>query len=1043
MNRHLREFLRKATAIVAIAALVGGQAHANPVTITQWTFVGDVLTPSTGLGTASNIGGTSSTFATGNGSGTRAWNTSTYPAKQANSGTAGVQFLFSTVGYENLTFSYDHRASGTGSRWAQLDYTLNGTDWITGFWNNNGGLAPHDTFYPFNVDLSSITGANNNANFGVRIVSIFSPQAFNENSVNSFPANTAYMRANNDAKYAPTAGAGNSTSQYTSTGTWRFDNVTLAGAQLPPPGAKDISWNTTSGTWSTSASNWTEGSGSTTFANADTVTFNNTAGGTITVDAGGVSPATTTISAASGTYTFEGGAIGGGGSLTKSGNGTAILASANTFGGAVNIDGGTLQANSAAALGNGTAVNFDGGTLRAGGNITGTRTLTANAGGATVDTNGFDVAVASIDGTGVFTKFGGGTLTTSAYSAAGAVGVAAGTLQINNSGATAVAAGGTINGTLAIGSGGRINFGDGTIGGSGQIAALQTESSIANTGSGLNTVLDVDIALNSNDVAGPFRTNIGTTSGNTMVINGTISGASDVRFSAGNNGGAGILTLNAANTYAGNTEMNNAQSGIVRLGIANALPTTTGVTWGVTQNSGSLDLNGFDQTLTFIATGTGGVTGGIANTGSMAVLTLNQDTDTTFGARIGEVSSVTNLTDWNNNISLVKNGTGKLTLTGSNSFTGGLTINAGTLSISADANLGGSSGGTTLGGGTLEMTSGFTLGSGRTITATANTTSTLAVTTGTVTFGGAFTGSGNLDKAGAGWLIVSNASPLYSGTFAVSAGTLEVTGSGAFANAFLSQSGGTLLLAPAGGGDVVIPDLAGGGGETTIVEGATAVVGGPGNSSYNGRLRGQGGLRKEGAGDLLLNGNNDFAGNTRIAEGRLKLGTNGALSATPLIEIDTGAIFDLTERASALVLGNGQRLGGRGSILGNLEFGSGSQLTLDPTQPNAPLLVGSGTISFAEGFGLGNIFGLDASTPEGIYTLLNEIDNSGSISSANLPNVGPNNPFDLGDGKSAYFQSGSLQVVVVPEPSVFLLGGLASAGLVVRRRRQATAEAAA
>jgi len=201
-------------------------------TITQWTFEGDVLTPSTGSGTASNVGSTSSGFATGFGGG-RGWNTTTYPLQSTNNGTAGVQFAVSTVGFQNIQLTFDHRASGTASRWARVDYSLDGgSNWSTNFWNNNGGLSPHDNFYPFTVDFSSVSGANNNASFVVRIVSIFSPNAFNQNSSLSYSINTAYMRANNDAKYTPTSGVGSG--NYGTTGTWRFDNVTLSGCCSTP-----------------------------------------------------------------------------------------------------------------------------------------------------------------------------------------------------------------------------------------------------------------------------------------------------------------------------------------------------------------------------------------------------------------------------------------------------------------------------------------------------------------------------------------------------------------------------------------------------------------------------------------------------------------------------------------------------------------------------------------------------------------------------------------------------------------------------------------
>jgi MYXO-CTERM domain-containing protein len=223
----------------AVAAIAIGSGALAGI-ITQWTFEGDTANASTGSGTASLIGGTSSTFATGNAGG-RAWNTSTYKAQGVGSGEAGVQFLVSTAstggGFGGISVSFDHRASGTNSRWAQVDYTLDGgASWVTGFWNNNGGLSPHDTFYSFTVDFSSVSGANNNAGFGFRIVSIFSPLAFDQSStLNPYGANTAYMRANAAAVYSPNTST--ATGDYGTSGTWRFDNVTVNGTAIPAPGA--------------------------------------------------------------------------------------------------------------------------------------------------------------------------------------------------------------------------------------------------------------------------------------------------------------------------------------------------------------------------------------------------------------------------------------------------------------------------------------------------------------------------------------------------------------------------------------------------------------------------------------------------------------------------------------------------------------------------------------------------------------------------------------------------------------------------------------
>ncbi|HMO12737.1 MAG TPA: PEP-CTERM sorting domain-containing protein [Pirellulaceae bacterium] len=220
---------------LAVAMVSAFAVGLNADVITQWTFEGDVLTPATGAGTASYIGGTAAAgageFATGNGGG-RGWNTSSYAAQSQENGLRGVEFLAGTAGYSDIVLEFDHRASGTGSRWAQVSYTLDGGANWTPYWNNGGGLSPHDTFYSFSVDFSSVIGANNNPNFGVRVLSIFSPNAFDENATNSFGANTAYQRAN--AQSGP-PGTGIGTGTYTAAGTWRFDNVTFNGTAIPEP----------------------------------------------------------------------------------------------------------------------------------------------------------------------------------------------------------------------------------------------------------------------------------------------------------------------------------------------------------------------------------------------------------------------------------------------------------------------------------------------------------------------------------------------------------------------------------------------------------------------------------------------------------------------------------------------------------------------------------------------------------------------------------------------------------------------------------------
>ena len=181
--------------------------------ITQWAFTnaGD-LNPTTGSGTATLIGGVTQVAQAD------ALRITTFPAQSTASGTAGLQLMLSTIGYQNIQLTFKHRSSGTMSRWAEVQYTTNGGASWQSAGNNAGGLSPHDTYYDFSFDLSTITAASNNAQFGLRIVSVFSPVAFDDGLGNSFPANTAYHRARVSGGEV-----------YSGDGNWRFQDVTISG----------------------------------------------------------------------------------------------------------------------------------------------------------------------------------------------------------------------------------------------------------------------------------------------------------------------------------------------------------------------------------------------------------------------------------------------------------------------------------------------------------------------------------------------------------------------------------------------------------------------------------------------------------------------------------------------------------------------------------------------------------------------------------------------------------------------------------------------
>ena len=146
---------------------------------------------------------------------------------------------------------------------------------------------------------------------------------------------------------------------------------------------------------------------------------------------------------------------------------------------------------------------------------------------------------------------------------------------------------------------------------------------------------------------------------------------------------------------------------------------------------------------------------------------------------------------------MVKSNSSTLVLSGPNTFNGGMTVLSGTLSITADNNLGAVPNPAyydlILSGGTLNASNTFTINPNRLISLTAN--STIGVSTGnTLTYAGAIIGSSVLSKSGAGTLILTGASG-YTGITQISGGTLEAdcqNGSATGTNSLVINPGTTL-----------------------------------------------------------------------------------------------------------------------------------------------------------------------------------------------------------------------------------------------------------
>jgi hypothetical protein len=206
--------MKKSIVAVLATTTALSVAHlAQADTLADWTFESTLpsgtgpYSPEIGSGSATAVGlGTISSPA-GNGS------SHSFSANGWNVGTSYYQFQVSTIGYNNLTLSYDQTSSNTGPGLFNLEYTTDGVNFFTiasGYsvlanaspnpvWN----VTTSSSLYNFSYNLSSITGLNNQSVVDFLIVD----------------ASTT------SANGATVAG----------TGTDRVDNVIVSGTVAPVP----------------------------------------------------------------------------------------------------------------------------------------------------------------------------------------------------------------------------------------------------------------------------------------------------------------------------------------------------------------------------------------------------------------------------------------------------------------------------------------------------------------------------------------------------------------------------------------------------------------------------------------------------------------------------------------------------------------------------------------------------------------------------------------------------------------------------------------
>jgi outer membrane autotransporter protein len=220
---------------------------------------------------------------------------------------------------------------------------------------------------------------------------------------------------------------------------------------------------------------------------------------------------------------------------------------------------------------------------------------------------------------------------------------------------------------------------------------------------------------------------------------------------------------------------------------------------------------------------------------------------------------------------LIKIGTGTLTLSGANTYTGPTMVNAGTLQAGAVSAFSSASAFTVASGATLDL-AGFnqTIGSlaGAGSVALGAATLTTNGDGSDTTFSGTITGSGRLVKVGEGALTLSGNNSYQGGTI-VSEGTLAVGSSRAVGTGALTLADGTTLQAAANG--LALANTVRLNGDVTVdTQSNTMTLSGP--------ISGSGGLDKIGSGTLMLTGASTYTGTTTVNEGVLNV--NGSLVST-------------------------------------------------------------------------------------------------------------------------------------------------------------------
>lgn len=555
-----------------------------------------------------------------------------------------------------------------------------------------------------------------------------------------------------------------------------------------------------------------------------------------------------------GGYSQTVGSLAGAGSVSNSGTSDAVLISggdntSTTFSGAI-TDGGT-HITALIKSGTGTltlagANAYTGGTLVLEGTLVGDATSLSGSinNAAIVEFNqaGAGLYGGTMSGAGVLVKAGGGALQLDGNSSAftGTSNVKAGSLTVNSQlggvvnvasggtlggrgqvGTTTVASGGTlapgvlgsaltVNGPLTMDQGSVLAIGIGTPGPKG-VAGLGTSANVigdlalngttvnvadaGGMGIGLYRLFDYSgtLSLSNGGLA------LGTIPANAALTIQHLTANKQINLLSSMG-----LTLNlwnadgrASNTQAGGGSGTWSNNSVVWTDAAGTVTSAMQPQPGFAifaGNAGQVTLSASAGAVQ--ATGLQFASNGYSLNGDTLTLVANNANPAPVEVRVGDgsVASKAYVASIGNVIAgvdgLNKTGEGTLVLSGINTYAGGTTLSAGTVSISSDANLGAGAGNLNFNGGTLQSTADIT--SSRNVVIAGNATvdtqsaSTIAMT-------GRLSGPGSLTKLGNGTLALNQANSYQGGTN-VQAGRLTVNATGALGSGAVTVSGSESML---------------------------------------------------------------------------------------------------------------------------------------------------------------------------------------------------------------------------------------------------------